>query len=147
MTTIACDGTCIAGDGLITEGNTIHDRSCVKVFRLNHGGVVGMAGQPFFHATVLAYLNGETEALDLDGDFEALILLPNGECLCMDGKGRMYSQPAPCATGSGTPFALAAMRCGQSARQAVEIAASLDTATGGTITIVYPDTVIVKEVA
>ena len=138
MTTIACDGTCIAGDGLITSNGAIHERNCQKVFRLKDGSVVGMTGSVFTFGDAIAFLDGDKDALAAGDGFEALILKPTGDVLCMDGKGRTYPQPAPCATGSGAPFALAAMKCGQSARQAVEVAAHFCTITGGTITVIYP---------
>lgn len=135
MTTIACDGKSIAADGMINSNGTIHDLRCVKVFRLNSGGIAGFTGQPYFYAAALAYLNGDADSLDVGDDFEAIILHRNGECECMDGKGRCYPQSVPTATGSGAPFALAVMDMGYDAKEALEAAAKRDCYTGGTIIV------------
>jgi hypothetical protein len=82
----------------------------------------------------LAYLNGDAESLEVGEEFEAVILHPSGECECMDSKGRRYPQSIPTATGSGTPFALAAMDAGLTAEQAVHIASKRDCYTGHIVT-------------
>jgi hypothetical protein len=135
MTTIACDGKSIAADGMISGNGVIHDLNNVKVFRLNSGGIVGVSGSAYYCAAALAYLNGEADSLDVGDEFEAIILHPNGECECMDGKGRSYPQTVPTATGSGTPFALAVMDMGFDAKEAIEAAAKRDCYTGGLIKV------------
>lgn len=134
MTTIACDGRMMAGDGQVTCDNTVHDLNCVKVFRLNDGSIVGMAGAPYFHEQAVEFLNGKRDSIDFGEHFEALILVPDGFCFCMDEKGRKSAQSVPCASGSGADFALAAMRMGRNAKDAVALAAEFDICTGGTIT-------------
>lgn len=139
MTTIACNGREMAGDGQISGNGLSHMTACPKVFRLNDGRVVGFSGSPFFHREALAYLNGETDSLDLDGEFEAVILHADGRCECMDSRGRRYEQSTPCVSGSGGAVALGAMAAGKSPSQAVAIAAVYDQATGGTITSLAPE--------
>jgi len=134
MTTIACDGKSIAGDGMINSNGTIHDQNCVKVFRLKSGGIVGFSGQPYFHSVALAYINGDADSLEVGDEFEAVILYPDGRCECMDSKGRRYPQSIPTATGSGAPFALAAMDAGLSAEDAVYVASRRDCYTGHIVT-------------
>lgn len=138
MTTIACDGKQIAGDGLVSGGNVIHSRTFAKVHALTNGVAVGFSGGTYLVQDAIAYLLGEKDALDLGEDFEAIILHPCGKCECMDGKGRRYNQPAPCATGSGAVFALAAMAAGKDAIQAVRIACDLDPFSGGDVTSARP---------
>ena len=138
MTTIACDGKTISGDGLITGNGAIHDDQCQKVFHLRDGSVVGMSGEPFLHQSALNFLNGDAGELDLGTNFEALILKPDGKLFCMDGMGRTYPQSIPSATGSGFQFALAVMKMGRTAKEAVELAEQLDPSTGGAITTLSP---------
>lgn len=138
MTTIACDGKSIAGDGLVTGNGVRHSMITPKVFRLKGGAVAGFSGSAFLHEHALAFLNGERDAIDFGDGFEAIILHTDGRVECMDGHGRRYEQPSPCATGSGTPFALGAMAMGADAAQAVRVAISLDTHSGGGLIVLTP---------
>lgn len=133
MTTVACDGKSISADGMINSGGIVHDLACWKIFRLGNGDIVGLAGQPFFHATVLEYLEGRLKDIDVGNDFEGIILKRDGQCYCMDGRGRKYLASVPAAAGSGATIALAAMALGKTAKEAVELAAKLDVYTGGEI--------------
>jgi hypothetical protein len=47
-----------------------------------------------------------------------------------------FSVRPPCAIGSGMDFALAAMACGKTAAEAVEIAARFDPNTGGRVDVI-----------
>lgn len=140
MTTIACDGKSLAADGLITGNGMRHSLTTIKVHRLAGGSVVGFTGSVFVYGDALAFLNGDKDTLDIGDDFEAIILHADGRAECMDGKGRRYEQPSPCATGSGTAAALAAMAMGADAAQAVRVAMSIDVGTGGTLTVLTPTT-------
>lgn len=144
MTTIACDGKIIAGDGMVTGNGMIHSTETAKVFRLNSGSVVGFSGSIFLHNDALAFLNGDLPSIDLGDDFEAVILHPGGRCECMDGKGRRYEQPIPCVTGSGSAVALGAMKAGKDAFEAVKIACGVDTGTGGICTYMTPAPILEK---
>lgn len=139
MTTVACDGRSIAADGMVSGNGMVHHLDFPKVRRLKSGAVVGFSGQPFDAVAMMAYLNGEKDSLDLDEGFEALILHPSGVCECMDGKGRRYVQTTPCATGSGTAFALTMMDAGYPAEKAVSAAIKRDTTSGGIITCLRPE--------
>lgn len=139
MTTIACDGRSIAGDGRITGNSMIHDDACQKVFRLKTGEVVGFSGSPFYHTDAIAFLEGRSDQLDIGDEFEAIILHTDGQVECMDSKGRRYNQTVPCATGSGSAFALAILRAGGDARSAVEMACRCDIFSGGTIISLEPE--------
>lgn len=139
MTTIACDGKMIAGDCLVTGNGLVHSVSSPKVFRLNNGSVVGLSGSVFFYSDALAFLNGDREAIDFGDEFEAVILHKDGRVECMDGKGRRYDQPVPCATGSGSGVALGAMMAGADAVGAVMIASRIDVHTGGSLTSMEPE--------
>jgi len=138
MTTIACDGKTIAGDGLVTGNDMIHDLHCVKVHRLQNGSVAGFAGSAFDVEQAVKFLNDEVKEIDLDESFEAIILHHGGDVECMNNKGRKYRQSTPCASGSGSPFALAAMDLGFSSEEAVKVAIERDIYSGGTIFVKTP---------
>lgn len=138
MTTIACDGRSIAGDGLVTGNDLTHCRSFVKVRKALSGAVVGFSGTAYMVEEAMRFLDGASSTLDAGENFEAIILHPDGLCECMDGKGRRYEQPAPCATGTGAAIALGAMAAGKTAHEAVVIARELDIYTGGEIVVLNP---------
>ncbi len=139
MTTIACDGKSIAGDCKVTGNGMIHSVTTPKVFKLANGSVVGISGTVYFYSEAVRFLNGELDAIDFGNEFEAIILHADGRAECMDGKGRRYEQPSPCATGSGTAAALAAMAMGADAAQAVRISMAIDMGTGGALTVLTPE--------
>ncbi len=138
MTTIACDGKMIAGDGFVTGNGIIHDTEFNKLATLNDGSVVGFSGSPYQKADMIAFLNGGIDKIDFGESFEAIILHPDGLCECMDGSGKRYATSVPCATGSGSAIALGAMDAGEEAFGAVAIAAKRDTNTGGEIAWLTP---------
>lgn len=138
MTTIACDGKMIAGDGRLSGNGLIHSDKSRKVYRLNCGAVVGFSGNIYTHGDALDFLNGESEEISLGEQFEAIILYADGRCECMDGDGRRYEQSTPCVTGSGGGLALAAMAAGKSPIEAVKIAAQFDMMTGGDVMHLVP---------
>ena len=66
MTTIACDGEMIAGDGLITGNGMAHEFDFEKVWRLSSGVVVGYTGSAYQKAPLNDFLEGTSDKLDLD---------------------------------------------------------------------------------
>lgn len=135
MTTIATDGRTIAADGLVVSGNDVVVAfGRTKLVRLADGSILGFAGTAVEQEVFAAWLNDGGKRPKL-GAFEALRLMNDGSLL-------RYAQvldplPAefPAAVGSGSDLALGAMLAGVSPQQAVEIAASRDIATGGTIAV------------
>lgn len=133
MTTIATDGTTLAGDSQITDHGTIHSKSFTKVYRLQDGSVFGFTGSPFDVCQWLDFLNGIVSELSASDGSEALVLRPDGRVFCFNHIGRCYEQSVPTAVGSGAAMALGAMFAGADPRWAVSIAAALNTGTGGEI--------------
>jgi ATP-dependent protease HslVU (ClpYQ) peptidase subunit len=133
MTTIACDGESMAGDGLVCSGSTIFGSNAQKIVSLKDGRIVGCAGNARYQRAFVAWLNEGGEPPELDDEFEALVLMPDGSVVSYDHKGRPLPEELPTATGSGREFALAAMDLGASPKEAVEAAAKRDMMTGGTI--------------
>lgn len=138
MTTIACDGKMIAGDGLVSGDGMIHCTDHKKVYRLNDGRVMGFSGSIWLVENAIEYLNGTRDTLDIGDDCEMLVLDHHGVCTSYDGKGRSCIVSTPCVTGSGGAYALAAMRLGKVAFEAVKLACEMDTTSGGSCTFMVP---------
>jgi ATP-dependent protease HslVU (ClpYQ) peptidase subunit len=138
MTTIACDGKSMAGDGLATCGDAIFGRRFVKVRPLSDGRIVGVSGSAFHIEPFVEWLEkgGEKPKIDTN-NFEALVLQTDGTCLCYDAECRAVPEDVPTATGSGRAFAIGAMDAGADASDALAIAARRDTHTGGQITVLH----------
>lgn len=136
MTTIACDGKSMAGDGLITTGDVISDTRFAKVRRLSDGRIVGMAGNAYNWDVYWTWLDNGTEGEPpkVHETFGCLVMRPDGSLWSYDELGRCFPENAPCALGSGGSFALMAMDCGKSAEEAVAMACGRDTCSGGEIT-------------
>jgi ATP-dependent protease HslVU (ClpYQ) peptidase subunit len=135
MTTIACDGESMAGDGRICSGSTIFGSNAEKITLLKDGRIVGVAGNARYQQLFIAWLTNGGELPELDDEFEALVLRPDGTVLSYDYKGRELQEELPTATGSGREFALAAMDLGASPEEAVKIACERDMMSGGKITV------------
>lgn len=134
MTTIACDGMSIAGDGRSTTDNgTICENTDVKVARLQDDSIIGCAG-------IAHSLSAVRDFVENDGpepkDARALRLYPDGRCEFLSGP---YWLPAslPAAIGSGIDLALGAMEAGATAEEAVRIACRRDASSGGQITVFH----------
>ncbi len=140
MTTIATDGKSIAGDGLGTYRGSIISRSDEKVVRLSDGRLIGCCGSREDGIAVVAWLNGEAQEPEVGDDFGALLLNLDGSARWMASKLKQCACDLPAAMGSGMEFAVTAMLCGKSPREAVEMAAALDTHTGGKITVLHLET-------
>lgn len=132
MTTIAWDGTTLAGDTLGVIGGMLAVHA-VKIFQLVDGRLYGGSGN---HDEVLAvrdWLNGAGDKPAVK-DFAGIIIGPAGACVRVEEA--LVAIPiteAFHAVGSGRDFAMAAMALGQTACQAVTLAAQWDIWTGGDI--------------
>lgn len=136
MTTIATDGNTMAADGLVTAGNTITDSSFVKLSRMKDGTIVGISGSAYDSAAFIDwYVSAEPDKKPpLTEDFIALVLKPDGNVLSFNQMCHWMPERVPCAVGSGMDFALAAMDCGKTPMEAVNIACNRDSSSGGVIT-------------
>lgn len=140
MTAIAWDGKTLAADKRAITGSLI--RTVTKIFRIN-GCLVGYAGDASFGEQVLAWFKAGEKAEDFphqqrDKDDWAGLLV-----IRPDGKIQKYERtPYPItfedevfAFGCGRDFAIAAMYCGKTAKEAVEIACILDNGCGNGVTV------------
>lgn len=138
MTTIAytkgvmASDSCWADEGLRTS-------SLIKIRRLSSGALYGGAGDSDDRTLVGVLdkirtpdrLPSREDLARLDGDFEALLVFPQGKILKLTKSGR-DAQIWECnrglmAIGSGGEIAIGAMASGKSAREAVAVACDWDT--------------------
>lgn len=131
MTTIAFDGTALAADSQVM-GDYL-EQNGYKIKRIGDK-ICGGAGD--FQSVLMFFdwiKEGEPDKKpDLDKNFEALIVC--GEKVHWIGD-KLIRIPSPklCAIGSGSQFAIAAMYCGKTSKEAVALAKKLDAGTGGKI--------------
>lgn len=126
MTTIAWDGTTLAGDTLGIIGGSLKVYS-VKVFALEGGRVYGGAGAYQDVLAVRDWLAKQTAEKPSVQDFAGLVIDDLGKCWRLE-EALIYlpiTEPFH-ACGSGRDFALAAMAMGQDAATAVRFAAQFD---------------------
>lgn len=145
MTTIAYRKGIIAADSQVTYGSDASGsikstcqklfRKTIKVGRKSRTVIIATAGDSSPGLVFVDWYGTGGTRPDLlkDTDFICLVLEPDGlyevDALCRPEKVLVpfYS------IGSGSKAAMAAMYCGKSAREAVDIAAKLDPYTGGRI--------------
>lgn len=134
MTTIAWDGKTLASDSLSTF-NGVRSGELKKLFRLTDGRIVGCAGDMDFMVPFIDWLEGKRETLPDGYQMGSIVVMPDGSARHYEEKGNYTPADAPYAIGSGFLAALASMKCGKNAQEAVAIAAELDIYTGGKICI------------
>lgn len=135
MTTIAWDGKTLAADRQLTASGVRYETT--KAHRLKDGSLFASCGNLENNASVLNFLNGDSEkpVLDKDDDFDGILVKPDGSAWMLNKKLHAVRIESPrFSTGSGRDFALLAMKLGKTAREAVAIAAELDIWTGMGVT-------------
>jgi len=139
MTIIAWDGKTLAADKRATNYGLI--RTVTKIKRIGDL-MVGVCGDTAQHAEAIAWIERGRQPQDYpkklsDKDADASVMVIEA------GRIKMYgSSPLPAlyedqqfAIGSGRDFALAAMHCGKSAREAVEIACLFENGCGNGVDV------------
>lgn len=140
MSVIAWDGISLAADKRACVGTMI--RTTTKIFRVNRC-LVGYAGDAAFGEQVLAWFRAGENVDDFPNhqrdkdDWAGLLVIRP------DGRIQKYERtPYPLtfedtlfAIGCGRDFALAAMYCGKSASEAVELTCSLDNGCGNGVDV------------
>lgn len=134
MTTIAWDGKTLAADSRATSNGMPY--KAVKIFTLSDGSIFagsGDYGQVCAIRDWLYDLENPKSKPNAD-DFAGLIVSPRGDAFRLEAALiRLPIHEAFHAMGSGRDFAMAAMHCGRTAREAIEIAALYDVFTGGEV--------------
>jgi len=153
LTTIVYKNGVLAGDGLMSLGDMIIKEDTQKVFWVNNH-LCGICGRARAINTFVEWLQKHTDysivnqqvgdlvdlvppQLEDDPDYSALVVTPDKQVLLYEGNTPiMMGTDVPMSIGSGSCFALAAMKAGSSAEEAVKVAMSLDVYSGGTISTV-----------
>lgn len=128
MTTIAFDGKNIASDSQV--GGSYLDGGIEKVIKAGKS-YFGAAGNLDHMVGFFAWQKGGDKP-KIDDNFEALEI--RGKTTYWWGQALVPCKiKSPAAIGSGAQFAMGAMLAGATAKEAVKIAAKLDSGTGRTI--------------
>lgn len=134
MTTLAWDGKTLAADSRATSSGMPY--KAVKIFMLADGSLFAGSGEYGQVHAVKAWLenaDADTQKPKTD-DFAGFFVTAAGEVFRLEESLIRLPVYEPFhAMGSGRDFAMAAMHCGKSAREAVEIAALYDVFTGGDV--------------
>lgn len=132
MTTIAWDGTTLAGDKRATFGSI--RTTVTKIRRGPKGNLVGISGTFSLSEPIFDWLLHGAERPEAQGeknDFCGIIeITPDGRCFKHERHGCFRIEDPFFAVGTGSDFAIAAMALGHSAAEAVALAARFDTNTG-----------------
>lgn len=153
MTTIAYKNGIMCSDGRMSLGDMIIKDDTEKVFWVNNH-LVGVCGRARAINTFVTWLQKMTDyhivnqevgelvdlvppALEDDEGYSALVVTPSRQVLMYEGNTPIdMGLDVPMSVGSGSCFALAAMKAGNSAEEAVKVACELDVYSGGEITVV-----------
>lgn len=153
MTTIAYKDGIMCSDGRMSLGDMIIKDDTEKVFWVNNH-LVGVCGRARAINTFVTWLQKMTDyhivnqevgelvdlippALEDDEGYSALVVTPSRQVLMYEGNTPIdMGLDVPMSVGSGSCFALAAMKAGVSAEEAVKVACELDVYSGGEITVV-----------
>lgn len=133
MTTLAYRDGELATDSRVTAGDMIVSDRRRKVHRLRDGSVVAWSGSVQQAELLLQAMRKKgAEHPKLD-EISALHLKTDGTLWEYEGEAWVKQDPGYYATGSGSPYAFAAMDAGASAREAVRIAIKRDAKSGGKV--------------
>lgn len=153
MTTIAYRDGIMAAEGKMTLGDMVIKLDTEKVFWVNNH-LVGVCGRARAINTFVSWLQKQTDyhivnsevgdlvdlippVLEDDEGYTALVVTPSRQVLMYEGNTPIdMGIDVPMSVGSGSCFALAAMKAGVSAEEAVKVACELDVYSGGEITVV-----------
>lgn len=133
MTTIAFDGTHLATDTLVSEGDYIYGYTD-KIHQVK-GGVLAAAGSIVDASLVIEWINDgrpKDRKPNLES-FNAIFIPDSGEPVEYDERLVPMFVVIPWSGGSGRNFALSAMKLGKSAHDAVEFAKEIDLHSGGDV--------------
>jgi hypothetical protein len=138
MTTLAWDGKTLAADSRATSSGMPY--KIVKIFVLADGSLFAGSGDYGQIIAVKHWLENPDSQKPNADDFAGLLVTPEGVLFKLEETlGLLPVYEAFHAIGSGRDFAMAAMHCGRTAREAVEIAALYDVFTGGEVMAINVD--------
>ncbi len=135
MTTIAYRHGELAGDTMITEGDTIVSRRTRKVFKLRDGRLFASSGNSEGGDILLKSLREGKDSPNING-ICALLVGTDGNVYVYEGKLWVRHSSDYYAIGNGASYAMGAMAHGATAKEAVKIGIRLDTHSGGRVQVV-----------
>lgn len=121
----------MAADKQATNNNC--RMTVTKIKRLKDGSIAGISGNLDVGLLVLAYIEGGEKPVWLEkDDFPVIIFVKPDRTIWGIEKylNAFQIEEKRAACGSGRDFALAAMACGKTAQEAVELASQFDCSTG-----------------
>jgi len=131
MTVIAWDGTTLAADKRVSFGNTLGTVTKISYIK-EHRAIIGVCGSISqlmdFAAWYITGQNIETYPKNFlnDDNPQAIVIKDDVVYIYEKSPFPMYIESPFFAIGSGRDFAIAAMHCGKTAQEAVEIACLYD---------------------
>lgn len=139
MTTIASDGVTVSADGRMTSGLTLVQDDTVKMV-VRNGIIFAVSGLAAHVGPLVGwYLAGAVPAdypcpTD-DQNSSGFVAIEGPSRVRRFSYGSKFStdEKFPFVLGSGGDYAMAAMVCGKTPQEAIEIAAMFDLGTGGKI--------------
>jgi ATP-dependent protease HslVU (ClpYQ) peptidase subunit len=132
MTTIAFRDGELASDSRVTNGDMIISDARKKVHRLKDGSIVAWSGSVQDAERLLRAMRKGATLPHLE-EISALHLRMDGTLWEYEGDAWVKQDPGFYATGSGSPYAFAAMDAGATAKDAVRIAIKRDAGSGGRV--------------
>lgn len=135
MTTIAYDGKTICTDSQVSSRD-VRFGTTTKLWKLESGALFAVAGDIALGYAVMLWLDQKAEKPTSTDDEQVagILIETDGSAWEYSGKAiRRFPACVPWATGSGEVIAMTAMRCGKTAREAVELACEMDANTSGPV--------------
>ena len=130
MTTIVYANGVLATDSQITSNGIVTSTSYKKIHQLNDGGYAACSGSSYFIEDFINWLNGGEKPVfdndDNDSGFNALVIDKDGNAFEYNNELRRKPAEIPYCDGSGFQLAYAALDCGKTAIEAIEIACGRD---------------------
>jgi ATP-dependent protease HslVU (ClpYQ) peptidase subunit len=134
MTTLAYRDGELACDSRVTAGDMIVSDKRRKVHRLRDGSIVAWSGSVQDAELLLQAMRKTAKVTHPKlQEISALHLRTDGSLWEYEGEAWVKQDPGYYATGSGSPYAFAAMDAGASAREAIRIAIKRDANSGGKV--------------
>lgn len=133
MTTLAYRDLELATDSRVTAGDMIISDRRKKVHRLRDGSIVAWSGSVQQAELLLRAMRRKGAKTPALTDISALHLRADGSLWEYEGEAWVKQDPGYYATGSGSPYAFAAMDAGASAKEAIRISIKRDANSGGRV--------------
>lgn len=135
MTTIAYDGKTLCVDGQVTSRG-VRFGETTKLWRLKSGALLAAGGDIGLCYDIMRWLDGDADKPIPAADESAQLILIEPDGTAWEYSGvliRRFPACVPWSGGTGEIIAMTAMRCGKTAREAVELAIEMDECSGAPV--------------